>query len=259
MKKCVLTLIGLMILGLSVNAAFAQVKATSPQTAEAIKLYKAKNYTQSFSLLTKITQDDPTNTLATYYYAMSAAQLGKRDDAISSYEKVMTLSPDGVLGAYAKRGKKCIEFPDRCGEPDKTASELNDTEEDKFIKGLFGSGFSEAARGVHEKQKIDNLKRDINRNEEIPAQRFKEYKDFSSYTPTNEEIVSALRTLKAAGLSDMFSVRNTDLSAISGLEYGANKTNSDMLYALFNNQRNASGLNPQLIQSLLTTQMTTNF
>lgn len=257
MKKYVLALIGLMVFSLMSGAAIAKTAVTNPQTAQAIKLYKSKDYTQSYYDFKQIIKADPANALATYYYAMSAAQLGKRDDAISAYDKVMTLSPDGVLGAYAKRGKKCIEFPDRCGEPDKTASELNDTAEDKFIKGLFGSGFSEAARGVHEKQKIENLKRDINRNQDIPAQRFKDYKDFSSYAPTNDDIVSAVRTLQAAGLMNIGG-NGYDIAAITGNSNNG-RADFDMLYTLLNNQNNMSGISPQAIQSLLTTQMTTNF
>ena len=184
---------------------------------------------------------------------MCAAQLGKRDEAISSYEKVIELSPRSILSKYAKKGKKCIETPDLCHEPE-TSYNSDDTEEDKFIKSSFGSGFSEAAKSVHEKQKIENLKRDINRQEEIPAQRFREFKDFSSQAPTNDEIVNAIRVLQSAGMMDLF---NTNSSNVSML-YGERKQNYDAINALLNGQNGLMN-NPQLIQSLLTTQMTTSF
>ena len=64
--------------------------------------------------------------------------------------------------------------------------------EDKFIKGGYGSGLSKDARAVHERAKIENLKREINRNDEVTPDKFKGYRDFSSYAPTNDEIVAAL-------------------------------------------------------------------
>ena len=259
MKKYILILAGLMIL--SFNTVNAKTAVTSPAVAEGIKLYKAQNYTQSYVKFRSILEKEPANSLAAYYYAMCSAQLGRKDDAIANYEKVIELSPHSILSKYARQGKKCLEQPERCHEPELINASDADTEEDRFIKGVFGTGFSEEAKSMYEKQKIENLKRDINRKEDIPTQRFKEFKDFSTQAPTNEEIVSALRTLQAAGLTDVLNTeaRNSDISLMFGGGYNSNRGNYDMLNLLMNKQNGSSNIDPQLIQSLLTTQMTTSF
>ena len=96
------------------------------------------------------------------------------------------------------------------------------------------------------------MMREINRNENIPPQEFKEYKDFSS-VPTNDEIVAALRTLQRAGFSDIFSNNyQNDLSLITG--YQNPQQNNQIMNMLGN-----SSMNPQLIQALLTNNMSLGF
>lgn len=245
MKKTLLALLSVIILLGTVNAAGAKVKATSPETAQAIKYYKAKNYVQTYVACTNIIKKDPSNALAQYYLAMSSVQLGRRDEAINAYDAVIVLSENSVLGSYAKKGKRCIEFPSQCHESDTSSTE---SWEDKFIKGSYGSGFSKKARGVHEREQIENIKREINRYDELPASKFKDYKDYSSQAPSNDEIVAAIRTLQRAGLSDVSGVLTSSDSS----------RNYDMLNTLFSNN-GSTNLNPQLIQSLLTTQMSASF
>ena len=258
MKKTILTILSIMIVFATAGVASAKVKATSPETAAGIKLYKAGNYTQSYLSFQEIVAKDPTNALAKYYFAMSAAQLGKKDQAIEGYQSVMALSPNGILGSYAKKGKRCLEMPTACHEPEVNPSEIGDTAEDRFIKGAFGSGFSKDARGIYEKQKIENLKREINRNEDIAPAKFKEYRDFSSQAPSNDEIVAALRVLQRAGLSDVMSGNrySSDINSLLGTQSGSN---NDILNVIYGAGGNNSNLSPQVIQALLTTQMTTNF
>ena len=95
----------------------------------------------------------------------------------------------------------------------------------------------------------------MNRKNEITPSQFKEYKDFSSEAPTNDEIVSALRVLQRAGLSDILAGNNrfNEMSLLTG---GQNNSNS-VLNLLMGNNNNS--LSPQIIQSLLTNQMTTGF
>ena len=237
MKKCILALMTVLVLGTAVNSVYAK---TSPETASAIRYYKSGNYTQSYITLQNVVKKDPSNALASYYLGMSSAQLGKNDEAIIHYERAMQLSPNGILGKYAEKGKKCIQEPVSCSEPIFTAPGSADTDEDRFIKSKFGSGFSHDARGTHEKEKIENLKREINRYDELAPQKFKGYKDFSAQAPTDAEIVSAIRTLQRAGIGNVLG-------------------SSDFSYLLNDNASSVSGLNPQVIQSLLTNHMMTNF
>ena len=146
MKKHILVILSVLICTMSMAVVDAK-STTSPALASAIKMYKTKNYSGCYIALNDIVKKDPSNALAYYYLAMSSAQIGKKDEAIDNYTKVMSLSPNGVLGKYAAKGKVCLENPDKCHEPEEVADP-----DDAFIRGGFGSGFSEKVRSDYEKQ-----------------------------------------------------------------------------------------------------------
>lgn len=248
MKKYILVLIAVLICASTMN--FANAKTTSNSAlANAIRLYKSGNYSQSYIAFNNIVKRDPSNAVAYYYLAMTSAQIGKKDEAISNYERVITLSPNGQLGRYATKGKTCLETPDKCHE------ESEETAVDRFIQGKFGSGFSNEARSEYEKQKIENLMREMNRGGDVTPQKFKDYKDFSSEVPTNDEIVAALRTLQRAGLSDILNNNVNEMSLLTG----GNDSNSNAMLNMLMGGNNNSSLSPQVIQSLLTNQMSVGF
>lgn len=249
MKKYILLLMTVLICTSTIN--FASAKTTSNSAlANAIRLYKSGNYSQSYIAFNTIVKKDPSNAVAYYYLAMTSAQIGKKDEAISNYEKVITLSPNGQLGRYATKGKTCLETPDKCHE------ESEESATDKFIQGKFGSGFSEKARSDYEKNKIENLMREMNRGNDVTPQKFKDYKDFSSEVPTNDEIVAALRVLQRAGFSDILNNNVNEMSLLTG--NNENYNNNAMLNMLMGGNNNSS-LSPQVIQSLLTNQMSVGF
>ena len=260
MKKTIIVLLGILLFTATCNVSIAKTSTKSPVVASAIKYYKAGNYTQSYVTLKEFVQKDTSNALAFYYLGMSATQLGKKEEATLCYNKASELSPNGILGSYAKRGLLCLENAWACHNPE-TYENKDDTEEDKFIKSKFGSGFSNKARGAFEHQKMENIKREINRDDDIVPQRFKDYKDFSSQAPTNEEIVSAIRTLQNAGISTLPNNNYySDLSLLMGAQDNTNNSNYDIYNMLFsNNNTRGSNVDPRIIQSLLTTQMTASF
>ena len=75
-----------------------------------------------------------------------------------------------------------------------------------------------------------------------------EYQDFSTMnntaTPSNDEIVAALRTLQKAGLSNYANMNNSGLSVLTG-----NQENNVL------NMLGNSSISPQLIQTMLTNNM----
>ncbi len=250
MKKYLLILLAAVICASSTGFVCAKT-TTNASLASAIKLYKAKNYTQSYITLNDIVKKDPSNAVAYYYLAMSAAQIGKKDEAIANYEKVITLAPDSQVGRFANKGKTCLETPDKCGE----TTEASDLEE--FIQSRFGSGLSEEVRSEYEKQKIENLMREINRKNEVDSHKFKDYKDFSSEAPTNDEIVSALRVLQKAGLSDILG-NSSRFNEMSLFTNGSGQNNSNAMLNMLMGSNNSS-MSPEVIQALLTNQLTTGF
>ena len=241
MKKFIIALLGILLCLSSSEYVSARTTSNS-ELASAIKLYKAKNYSQSYTVFSNIVKKDPSNAVAYYYLAMSSAQIGKKEEAIENYQKTINLAPGGRLGFYATKGKTCIESPDKCSS--------GVSEEDSFIRGAFGSGFSQKVRSEYEKQKLENMMREMNRNDDISPEKFKEYRDFSSYSPSNDEIVSALRVLQQAGLTNVIGGNSSysDLSLING--------NNSLMGLLGNNN---SQLNPQVIQALMTSQLSSGF
>ena len=241
MKKKLLLLLGILILSSSFGVTYSKV-ASNPDLATAIKYYKAGNYSQCYTQIQTVIKNDPANALAYYYRAISAAQLGRADEAINNYEKVLTLNPsNNNLARYAKKGKKCLETPDKCEDS------IFEDIDDEFILNR-GYKFSDQVKSDYERLKIEQLMREINRNENIDPQKFKEYKDFSS-VPNNDEIVAALRTLQKAGFSNMYNNGYSDLSILTG-----NTQQASLL-----NMMGSSSMNPQLIQALLTNNMTQGF
>ena len=254
MKKFAPILFGILLFFLGMNFASAKSSVSNSTVASAIKLYKSGNYVQSYDAFYKIVTKDPSNAVAFYYLAMSSAQLGRKAEAIINYEKVLTLSPGGKLGYYAAKGKTCLESPDKCNSESDNITSL-----DRFIQSNYGSGFSDEARSEYEKLKIQNMMREINRKDEINPEKFKEYNDFSSQAPTNDEIVMALRILQKAGLGNMVGGNgySNDLSLLTGSQ-GLNNNNYEMLNMLMGTGNNNT-LSPQVIQSLLTNQMSAGF
>ena len=64
----------------------------STELAEAIKTYKAQNYSECYVMLENILKEDRGNVLAHYYMAITSAQIGKKEEAIANYDKVLILS-----------------------------------------------------------------------------------------------------------------------------------------------------------------------
>lgn len=251
-KYIILSLLSLFICSSNVN--FANAKTTvTPALSSAIKLYKVGNYTECYTSLKQIVKNEPANALAYYYLAMAAVQIGNKEDAINNYEKVIMLSPSDKLMKYAEKGKVCIESPAQCHDNSSDVSDLDD-----FIQTKFGSGFSEKAKSEYEKLKIENMMREMDRRNDIPASRFKEYKDFSSYNnmPTNEEIVNAFRIIQKAGLSD-FVAGTKSISDMSW--FAQSQTNdTDNMISVLTDKKNSS-FNPQLIQALISNQINAGF
>lgn len=244
MKKKLLLLLSILILSSTINSAYSK-QAVNSELSSAIRLYKSGNYTQCYTVLNNYIKKDSSNAIAYYYLGMTATHMGKKDDAIANYDKAISLiTPGNSIYAYAIKGKRCLESPDKCQEP------AFETSLDEFIQSTKRQRVSDEVQGDYEKLQIDNLKREINRNEDIDPTKFRNFKDFSSMnneTPSNDEIVAAIRTLQKAGLGNIYG--STDLSLFTG-----NNQQAQMF-----NMLGGSGMSPQMIQALLTNNMSLGF
>ena len=76
MKKSFLIILSSIIVMSNIGVAFAKTTSNS-SLSSAIRMYKAKNYSQCYITLSDIVKKDPSNVVAYYYLAMSSAQIGK--------------------------------------------------------------------------------------------------------------------------------------------------------------------------------------
>ena len=123
------------------------------------------------------------------------------------------------------------------------------SEDEEFILNKATGKFSEKVKSDYERLKIENFMREMNHSDDIDVKKFKEYKDFSS-VPTDEEVVAAMRVLQKAGLGNFFDRNSIDYSML---------TNNGIQQGSMLNLMGGAGMNPQLIQALLTNNMTQGF
>ena len=243
MKKTALFLLGLMILA-SLNGAVYAKTNTNSDLMTAIRMYKAQNYTQSYSKLQTYIKKDPSNPLAYYYLAMVYVQVGNQPEAIANYDKAMSLAPKGGnLEKYAERGKICITDAEKC-------QELKASEDFGF-ESNNGKIWTDKVRSEYERLKLENMMREINNFDDTVPSEMRQFRDFSSMnneaTPTNDEIVAAMRVLQRAGFTSNFG--GTDLSLLTGTGLQQNQMLNMM----------GGSMNPQLIQALMTNNMSLGF
>lgn len=246
MKKTTLLLLGIMLIA-SLNGVCYAKSNTNSDLMTAIKMYKAQNYTQSYSKLQTYIKKDPSNPLAYYYLAMVYVQVGNQPEAIANYEKVLSLAPkNGNLSKYAERGKACLEDAKLC-------QKLKAEEDFAFESTSFGSKWTtDKVRSEYEKLKLENMMREINRSSDTVPVDMRDFRDFSSMNnevmPTNDEIVAAMRVLQRAGFANNFG--GTEAALLMGSGYQQNQ----ML-----NMLGGSNMSPQLIQALMTNNMSMGF
>lgn len=247
MKKRLLTVLCIIMISSGIVSARTSV---SPDLSNAIRLYKAGNFTGCYAKLDNVIKKDPSNSLAYYYKAMTSAQIGRKAEAIENYNKAVALAPENSnIYRYAKKGARCLETPEQC--EDLSA----DTEVDKFIKRINGPKFSDKVRSDYERLKLENLMREMNRNNDISPDTFREYRDFSSMnmdseTPSNDEIVAAMRVLQKSGLFNNSGAM--DLSLLTG----ENNYNQN---AMLNLMGGAQKLDPKVLQAIMTSNMLQGF
>lgn len=251
MKKNLLTLLSILVLASTIGVAEAKTTANN-QLADGIKLYKSGNYTQCFQELSKYVKKHPDNAIAHYYIAMSAAQAGRSQEAIASYNTVLSLTADtSNIHRYAQRGLICVKDDTKC-----TGSGGFASLEEAFILGKFGPNVTEEVRGEIERLKIEQLMREMNHMKEISPDKFKEYPDFSAMNttdmPSNDEIVAAMKTLQKAGFNNMLNNGYaSEISMFTGMQ--------NQQSPLFGLMSQSSSLNPQVIQAMLTNNMMSGF
>lgn len=285
MKKRLLLFLALLIIASQgYTCAIAKTYNTSPVNI-AIRKYKSGNYTGCLQDTLAIVKRDPSNAVAYYYMAMSYSKAGKKNEAIQAYQNVLNLKPNTVLFTYATTGKRCLETPDKCKEPDQS------TEIDKMIAAPFGDGLSSQVRKDIEQKRLDAIRTEINTGKDVnnyDLRRFdatnnrseaeKTDKVSQDPQPTNDEIVAALKVLNKAGLNpyaqatanpytQIANPQNAELAQLNMLTGANNQQNSTSammnmipyMLAQKNGQGQNNGYTAQLMQSMMMNSMLPDF
>lgn len=298
MKKNLLYLIAILILlGQVTPCVFAKTTSASNPVKIAVRKYKMGNYTGCLQDCQAIVSRDPSNALAYYYMAISYAQAGLKDAAVNSYARVLALNPNPRLQEYATTGKRCLETPDQCHPSD--TSVKDESAIDKFISSPTVDGLSTTVRQNVQQRSLNAIKNEINSDKEIDNYDLKKLnqnqqtelktedvaQNTPQVTPTNDEIVAALKVLKKAGLASypqpldpaavnnpyaqMANYQNPEqaqlnmlMGADSQSQNGNNNAMMNMLpFMLAQNKNGTSNYSPQMMQSVIMNSMmsTMNF
>lgn len=292
MKKYLVSLTAILVLSaMASSCTFAKTTSASSSVKIAIKKYKMRNYTGCLQDCQAIVQRDPSNALAYYYMGMSYAQAGMKDAAVNSYARVLALNPNPRLLEYATTGKRCLETPDKCHPSD--TSQQDQSALDKFIASPTVDGLSSTVRKGVQQRSLEAIKNEINSDKEIDSYDLKKLNqnddqvlkqdkiasDASATpqnTPTNDEIVAALKVLKKAGLADysQAAVNNpyaqaanyqnpeqAQLNMLMGAD-GKSQNNDAMMnmlpFMLAQNKNGNGNYSPQMMQAVIMNSMMSN-
>lgn len=285
MKKYLVSLSAILVLSaMASSCAFAKTTSTGSPVKIAISKYKRGNYTGCLQDCQAIVQRDPSNALAYYYMGMSYAQAGMKDAAVNSYARVLALNPNPRLLEYATTGKRCLETPDKCHPSD--TSQQDQSALDKFIASPTVDGLSSNVRKNVQQRSLDAIKNEINTDKEIDAYDLKKLNQneepvlksdkIANDTPSNDEIVAALKVLKKAGLAD-YSQANVNNPYTQTANYqnpeqaqlnmlmssdGKSQNNDAMMnmlpFMLAQNKNGNGNYSPQMMQAVIMNSMMSN-
>ena len=257
-----------------------------PNLNHAVQNYKKANYTGAAQELFAYLEKNPKDAKAFYYLAMTLANLGDSDGAIEAYEKVITLNPGEGLMTLAAKGRDCMTGGPLCAA---TAAIMQDEEPDpldEFINAPYGDGFSPELKDQMKLKELENIQKNINRKPELPpedVQQIKEFdKEHSGYEITgekialadgnvsNDEIVSAINTLRQAGMtvsiqpSAPSAYHNPQMAQMSMMLGNNQNNNNDPMTQMLpymmqaGTQDGAQNVDPQVIQAMMMSSMMNN-
>ena len=218
------------------------------EVRQIINLYKTGNYIGCIDSSDKVISANPSNIFAYYYKGLAYTQLGKKNDATDAFNQVIELNSNSTLVDFAKKANACITSPNECEKYGKETNEL-----ENFIKST--NFYSQSVQAKVNQKKLDRIRENI--NDEINDIAKPEKK---SEIPTNDEIANAVKTLAKLGINPLANVNNAyanpqmmQMSML--LNDNNNNNNMNMLPMLLMNQNNGQQLPPDLIQTMMMTQM----
>ncbi len=258
MKKLILNLTLIAFLATALGAYAAPV--TNAQIKALIRKYKAKDYVGCVQDSQTLLKKDPSNAAVHYYQGLSLYQLGRTDKAIIAFNAVISLNSNTVLSDYATKAIHCINKDDEC-KPQNEAGEESDL--DKFLKS--NKFYGNSVQADLNQKKLNQMKQNINdtiKNNDNDNQK--------SEMPTNDEIAEAVKTLAKIGINPFGGMNGMNPAAMTpesaqmmqmNMLLGNNTNNNqmNMLPMLLMNQENGAKLSPEVIQTMMMSNMSNDF
>lgn len=237
--------------------------------ASAVAKYKRGNYSGCLQEMISLVKREPSNPVVYYYMAMAYTQVGKKDQAVKAYEKVMRLNSQKTLTLYATRGRDCL-----VGGPTCTASEEQSDDLDNFINSPYGNGFSEEVDTQLKQQQLKNFQKQINKEDldETDIEKIQKFdqksevitgEKIASNETSNDDILKAIETLKNAGITVSVNAyqpsQYDEFSMLMGNNNNNNNSMINMLPYLMMQKESGKDIDPQLIQSMMMNSMLPDF
>ena len=257
-----------------------------PNLNHAVSSYKKANYTGAAQELLSYLAKHPDDAKAYYYMAVTLANLGDTDAAITAYEKVIILNPNEGMVAYAAKGRDCLTGGPLCAESGLMEGEEPDPL-DEFINAPYGDGFSPELKEQMKYKDLENIQKNINRKPELAPEDVQEIKDFDKEHSgmeltdnkialadgevSNDEIVEALHTLQKAGMNvsiqpstpNPAAFQNSQTAQMS-MMLGGNQSNNDPMTQMLpymmqaGTKDGAQNVDPQVLQTMMMSSMLNN-
>lgn len=216
MKKMALLLALSVVTAYTTNICLGAASAPAKKNSvvySAISKYKQQNYTGVIQDLTPYLTEDgdkykdkdnklKEDSLAYYYFGISYAQLGIRDQARYAYNKVIEFDDNPKLVKYAKRAIACLDGQPQCSPDYVDANAPVDDDMTQFIKS--GKFLHDDVKLEAQGKALDKIKDQINNDTPPDVKNYKYLNDASGAIeaqPTDKEIADAVRVLAKVGVN----------------------------------------------------------
>lgn len=249
--------------------------------------YKMGNYSGCMQEIYSLLKKQPSNAVAYYYLALVNTHLGKKEEAVAAYNKVIALNPNQYLVNYATKGRDCLTDGPAChpeAQATKQEEQLDDL--DKFIKAPYGNGLSPELNNEIRQKQLTNIKETINQKDNLEnkdIQRIKKFDNNKSEAEetikiaqvSDEEVLKAVNTLKEAGLNVSVQTENSNpyaqmsqyqdprMAEMSMLLGGNNNNNNNMMNTvlpmLMTQAQKGENVDPRLMQAVMMNSMMSDF
>ena len=250
-----------------------------------ISKYKNHNYTGCIQEVLSLVQKDPSNAAAYYYLGMAYANIGDGGNAIKAYNKVIALNTNPTITDYALKGKDCLTGGPLCHPEKATNAEgEEETDIDKLIKAPYGNGLSPEVNMQIRQKELNSIHRQINKKDKLDNKDIQRIENFdkqknntssiedgtliASATPSDEDVLAAIKTLREAGLTvnvqasnpyyqdPQYMAQSNEMAQWNAMMGNGNNNNNNSFMNMMPMLMNPDGsarkdINPQMIQAML--------